>query len=102
MSAKPYVAIEGGARLAVRLTPRASRNGVDGAEADAQGRPVLHIRLNAPPVDGAANKALIDFLAQALDMRKRDVVIQSGETARHKIIQLRGDGLIAKLDRWLA
>ncbi len=53
MTAKPYSATTNGIRLAVRLTPRASRNGLDGIGLDADGRPVLRIRLTAPPVEGA-------------------------------------------------
>ncbi len=91
MSGKPYAAEKGGVRLAVRVTPRAARNGVDGMAADAEGRPVLKLRLAAPPVDGAANDALIDFLADVLQMRKRDIEIRSGETGRLKILHLSGD-----------
>lgn len=78
-------------RLAVRLTPRASREGVDGVVTGADGRPALQIRLTAPPVEGAANAALIAFLAGALKMRKADIVIRSGLTSRVKILQLSGD-----------
>jgi uncharacterized protein (TIGR00251 family) len=60
--------------------------------ADAEGRALLAVRLNAPPVDGAANKALIAFLAEALGMRKADVTIRSGETSRVKMLHLAGDG----------
>ena len=88
----PYSATADGVRLAVRLTPRSSRNGIDGIVRDADDRPLLAIRLNAPPVDGAANKALIAFLADALKLRKADIVIRSGETGRTKMLQLTGDG----------
>lgn len=101
---KPYAPAPGGVRLAVRLTPRASRDGVDGVAADAEGRPVLKIRLTAPPVDGAANAALIDWLAKSLRLHKRDITIRSGETGRTKILHLTGDDrtLIAALDRLVA
>jgi len=88
----PFFLTPDGVRLAVRLTPRASRGGIDGVTADADGRPLLAIRLNAPPVDGAANKALIAFLAEALGLRKADVTIRSGETSRVKMLHLAGDG----------
>jgi uncharacterized protein (TIGR00251 family) len=101
---KPYTAAEGGVRLALRLTPRASRNGVDGVTADAEGRPLLKLRLVAPPVDGAANEALIAFLAKTLSLRKADITIRSGETGRVKILHLAGDSaaILQKLDAWLA
>jgi uncharacterized protein (TIGR00251 family) len=101
---KPYAAVAGGVRLAVRLTPRASRNGVDGIVTDADDRPILKLRLVAPPVEGAANVALVAFLADALSVRKADIKIRSGETSRNKILHLAGDGtaLIARLDRLVA
>ena len=100
---KPYAAAEGGVRLALRLTPRASRNGVDGITQDAEGRPLLKLRVVAPPVEGAANEALIAFLAKALALRKADITIRSGETSRVKILHLTGDPavLVQKLDAWL-
>lgn len=100
---KPYTATDGGVRLALRLTPRASRNGVDGVMADAEGRPLLKLRLVAPPVDGAANEALIAFLAKTLSLRRADITIRSGETSRIKILHLAGDSaaILQKLDAWL-
>jgi uncharacterized protein (TIGR00251 family) len=91
-----------GVRLAVRLTPRASRNGVDGVVLDADGRSALQLRLSAPPVEGAANKALIAFVAEALSLRKAQVEIVSGQTARQKILQLSGDAetILARLEAW--
>jgi uncharacterized protein (TIGR00251 family) len=101
---KPYAAVEGGVRLALRLTPRASRNGVDGLIQNAEGRPLLKLRLVAPPVEGAANEALIAFLAKSLSLRKADIAIRSGETSRVKILHLAGDPavILKKLDAWLA
>lgn len=100
MTAKPYSTTADGIRLAVRLTPRASRDGLDGIGADADGRPILRIRLTAPPVEGAANQALIDFLAGILSVRKKDISIRSGETGRLKILEIAGkpDALAARLD----
>lgn len=68
-------------RFAVRLTPRASRDGVDGV---VEG--VLRVRVTAPPVDGAANDALLRLLASALRVPRRDVRLVSGETARQKVV----------------
>ena len=100
---KPYAAVESGVRLALRLTPRAAKNGVDGIAQDADGRPLLKLRLVAPPVEGAANQALIAFLAKSLSLRKADISIRSGETSRIKILHLAGDSTahLQKLDAWL-
>lgn len=100
---KPYAAQPDGVRLALRLTPRAARNGADGTGVDSEGRAFLKLRLVAPPVDGAANQALIAFLAKTLSLRKADIVIRSGETSRMKILHLAGDSttILARLDAWL-
>ena len=92
-----------GVRLAIRLTPRASREGVDGVEEGPDGRR-LQLRLNAPPVDGAANAALVAFLAKALRLRKSDVAIVSGEKSRLKLLELSGDPaeLSARVAAWIA
>lgn len=100
----PITALAHGVRLAVRLTPRASREAVDGVVQGADGRPVLQLRLAAPPVDGAANAALIAFVAKALRLRKSEVAIVSGDKARLKLLELPGDPaeLSARIERWIA
>ncbi|MFC4351900.1 DUF167 domain-containing protein [Fodinicurvata halophila] len=91
-------------RLRVRLTPRASRNMLEGVVRDAEGRALLQLRLKAPPVEGAANTALIAFLATELKLRKRDIDLVSGTKSRVKILQLNGDPseLVRRLERWIA
>jgi uncharacterized protein (TIGR00251 family) len=100
---KPFAIESDGVRLAVRITPRAGRDRIDGVAIGADGQPSLHVRLTAAPVDGAANQALIAFLAASLKMRKSDVTIRSGATARNKILHLAGDpaGIVARLTPWL-
>ena len=97
MIAKPYTEIATGLRLAVRLTPRAAHNRVVGLAADAEGRSVLQIRLTAPPVEGAANAALIAFLAKTLGLRQSDVIIRSGQKGRLKIVDLIDDSAALKI-----
>jgi len=80
---------EGGARLRVRVTPRARRNAFAGLT-EVDGKPALAIRLAAPPVDGAANTALLAFLADTLKMPKSRLRILSGEASRLKIVAIRG------------
>jgi uncharacterized protein (TIGR00251 family) len=74
-----------GATLAVRVIPRASRNEIAGA---ADG--VLKVRLTAPPVEGAANAALLDFLAKQLRLRRGQIALISGHSARQKLIRITG------------
>jgi uncharacterized protein len=78
-----------GARLAVRVAPRASRTtivGVIGEGAEA----AVKIALQAPPVEGRANEALVEFLAELLGVRRADVAIVSGEHGRNKVVVVRG------------
>lgn len=98
-----WIAVPNGIQLWVRLTPRAHRNGLDGLRLGADGRAVLELRVAAPPVEGAANEALIRFLAEALAMRRGDIAIVAGETSRQKRVALRGDpvGLEARLRGWI-
>jgi uncharacterized protein (TIGR00251 family) len=72
---------EGGTAFAVRVVPRASKNEVSGRYGQA-----IKIRLTAPPVEGSANRALIDFLSQILDVRKNQIEILAGHSARDKIV----------------
>ena len=72
---------EGGAAFPVRVVPRASKNEISGRQGEA-----IKIRLAAPPVEGAANEALIDFLAEILEVRKRQIEILSGHASRVKIV----------------
>lgn len=70
-------------RLAVRVQPRASRPGVDTVIGDA-----LKVRVHAPPVDGAANEAVVEVLAEALGVPKRSVTIVSGASSRSKVVEV--------------
>jgi uncharacterized protein (TIGR00251 family) len=75
----------GGAVLEVLVQPRASRSRVGG---EHDGR--LKIQLAAPPVDGEANAELLSFLADALRVRRADVVLLAGETGRRKRVRVAG------------
>ncbi len=70
---------------------------------DAEGRQALRLRIAAPPVEGAANKALTAFVAKSLDLRKTDVSIRSGQTSRIKMLHLAGEPevIAARLEAWI-
>ena len=72
-------------RFSVRLQPRSSKNEIGGVQNGA-----LKVRVTAPPVDGAANDALVKLLAQNLDVARRDVTIVSGAASRSKIVEITG------------
>ena len=74
-----------GATINVRVTPRAGRTVVTGRRGDA-----WHVRLAAAPVDGAANSALIEFVANSLDCPRRNISIISGEKSRDKRLRILG------------
>jgi uncharacterized protein len=76
---------DGRVLVEVHVVPRASRSAVVG---EHDGR--LKVALEAPPVDGAANQALVRFFADALGLRQRDVEIVRGHTSRQKCVALRG------------
>ncbi len=74
-----------GVRVSIRVQPRASSNGIAGIHGDA-----LKVRLTAPPVNGAANEALVDFLAGTFGIPARSVTIVAGSSSRSKIVELMG------------
>ncbi|KGD87516.1 DUF167 domain-containing protein [Rhizobium sp. YS-1r] len=78
-------------RLAIRLTPNAGRNVVEGVEIAADGEAFLKARVTAVPEDGKANKALILLIADTFRLPKSSISIISGETARKKILRIDGD-----------
>ena len=78
------------AHLAVRLTPGASADRIDGWDMDAEGRPVLKVRVRARPVEGQANEALVRLLASALGVAKSAVSLQRGGQSRTKILAIEG------------
>jgi len=78
-------ATTGGTLLSVKLQPRASKNEI--------GEPLgeeLKIKVTAPPVDAAANQALVEFLADVLDCSRGQVELLRGHTSRHKTLRLHG------------
>ena len=84
-----------GVSIRVKVQPRASKNQVAGF---MEG--VVKLRLTAPPVDGAANKACCEFLAGLLGVAKSRVEITQGQTGRNKTIRIEGisaDAVLKKL-----
>jgi uncharacterized protein (TIGR00251 family) len=74
-----------GVTFAVKLHPRAKKNGITGEVGDA-----LKLSLTAPPVDGKANAACIEFFAKLLKVPRSSVTIAAGHTSRNKVIQVSG------------
>ena len=72
-----------GSRLAVQVVPRASKSEICGLQGDA-----LKVRLQAPPVDGKANAALLDFLAKRIGLARSSVTLISGQASRRKVVEI--------------
>lgn len=71
--------------LKLHVTPRGSKNEITGWRED-----VLCVKITAPPVDGAANAAIIKFIADSLKIRKSQIELVSGEKSREKVLSISG------------
>jgi len=74
-----------GATFAVKVHPRAKRNAITGEVGDA-----LKLSLTAPPIEGRANEACVEFLANLLKLPRSSVTIASGHSSRRKVIRVVG------------
>jgi len=74
-----------GVSFAVKVHPRAKKNAITGELGDA-----LKVSLTAPPVEGRANQACIEFFAKLLNVPRSSVTIASGQTSRNKVIRVAG------------
>ena len=103
MAASPFAAASDGVRVAVRLTPKAARDAVDGLKPTAAGGVELAVKVTAVPEKGKANAALIRLLAKQWRVPASDIDVIIGETDRHKTLRVRGAAaeLLARLNAWL-
>jgi len=86
MTLPPYIQVRpDGILLAVQLQPRAAKNEICGLHGNE-----LRVRVTAPPVDEAANDALLRFLADTFDCPRSCIELMHGHTSRHKRIKLTG------------
>jgi uncharacterized protein len=85
MSDRSITEANDGVTFAVCVVPRSSRNQIVGVEGG-----VVKIKLTAPPVEGAANAALIEFVAEWLGVRRSAVSIVRGDKARNKLVRVNG------------
>jgi len=74
-----------GITFAVKVHPRARKNAITGTMGDA-----LKLALTAPPVEGRANQAVIEFFADLFQIPRSSVTIASGETSRNKVVRVSG------------
>jgi uncharacterized protein (TIGR00251 family) len=81
----PFRKTADGILIEVRLQPRASRSRIVGPHGGA-----LKVQVTAPPVEGEANRALIELLAASFKVKKKDIEIVKGASSRSKTVLLRG------------
>jgi hypothetical protein len=74
-----------GASFAVRVRPRARQNAITGEVGEA-----LKVSITAPPVEGRANEACIEFFADLLKMPRSSITIASGQSSRNKVVRVAG------------
>ena len=86
-----------GVRFALHVQPRAKKPGIDGTHGDA-----LRVRVHAPPVEGAANDAVVAVLAAALGVPARAVHIAAGQSGRQKLVDVDGIDAATAMSRLLA
>jgi uncharacterized protein (TIGR00251 family) len=78
--------------LKIKVEPRSSRAGIVGPYGDA-----LKVKLTSPPVEGKANKELVELLAKEFSVRKNDIEIISGQSSKNKIVRLHN---IKSIEGW--
>ncbi len=87
--------IENEITLKIKVEPSSSQSGIVGPYGDA-----LKVKLTAPPVEGKANKELIELLAKELGIRKKDIEITSGQSSKNKTVKISNANDI-KNKRWI-
>ncbi|GAB6054413.1 DUF167 family protein [Magnetospira thiophila] len=92
-----------GVRVAIRLTPKAARNGISGLAGEADGGTLLKVTVTTVPEKGKANAALLKLLAKAWHLPKSDLAVVTGATDRRKCVHIAGDSevILGKLTGWL-
>jgi uncharacterized protein len=81
----PFHESAAGVTFAIKVLPRARKNGVAGVLGKA-----LKVSLTAPPVDGKANEACIEFFAKLLKVPRSSITIAAGQSSRNKVIRVTG------------
>ena len=101
--AGPFSLCREGVRVALRVTPKASRDKIDGLADEADGRKVLKVAVTVVPEDGKANDAVIKLLSKAWRLPRSTVSVVLGQTARSKTLLVEGEPeqTLSLLTEWL-
>jgi hypothetical protein len=81
----PFQRSKKGVTLKIKMEPRSSRKGISGVVGDA-----IKIKVNAPPVGGAANEELIEVLSEEFGIKKTSIKILRGISSRNKVVEIEG------------
>ena len=81
----PFQKSKKGVTLKIKVEPRSSRKGISGVVGDA-----IKIKVNAPPVGGAANEELIEVLSEEFGIKKTSIRILRGMSSRNKVVEIEG------------
>ncbi len=97
-----FTATADGVRARVRVTPRASRERIEGRRAESDGSLALIAKITAAPTDGKANAALLRLLAKAWNVPPSSLAVTAGASERRKTVLIRGDSavLLDRLGAW--
>ncbi len=87
----PFSAAADGVRVAVRLSPRARADRLDGIARLADGAAFLKVSVTAPPAENRANDALLQLLAKEWRVPRRDLAVVGGKKSRSKIVHVAGE-----------
>ena len=100
----PLTAAPDGVRVAIRLTPRARADHIDGIAVTADGSPVLKVSVTAPPAENRANDALIAVLAKEWRLPRSGISIVAGGKSRTKTVHVAGEphALLQRLNTAIA
>lgn len=103
-AASPVSIVAGGARVRLKVAPRAARNRVEGLAPEADGGVALKVSVTAAPEDGKANAAVVKLLAAEWDVPRSTVEVVLGAADRRKVVQVSGEParLARMLTDWLA
>ncbi|WP_259781245.1 DUF167 family protein [Aestuariispira ectoiniformans] len=82
---------DGAVRVALRVTPKASANRIQGVVEDADGKLRLKLQVTTVPEGGKANQAVVKLLAKAWKLPKTSLSVVSGQTDRNKVVEIAGD-----------
>ena len=76
-------------KISIKVITHAKKNEVVSDDIDLLGFRILRVKINQPPEDGKANKALIELLANYFQIKKNSIIIIAGEKSTHKIIEIK-------------